>query len=65
MGKGLYIDWLLFFDTMQCKLDDVLLAQKLGEYWKFDIVSQQGNYWSCHNFEQKKIYSDFGMLAIG
>jgi hypothetical protein len=51
MDKGLYIDWLLFFDTMQCKLDDVLLAQKLGKYWKFDIVSQQGNYWSCHNFE--------------
>lgn len=65
MDKGLHIHWLLFFDTRQCQLDDVLLAQKLGEYWKFDIVSQQGNYWSCHGFEQKKKYSDFGMLAIG
>jgi hypothetical protein len=65
MDKGLHIHWLLFFGTLQCKLEDVLLAQKLGEYWKFDIVSQQGNYWSCHGFEQKKMYSDFGMLAIG
>ena len=65
MDKGLHIHWLLFFDTRQCQLDDVLLAQKVGEYWKYDIVSQQGNYWSCHGFEQKKMYSAFGMLAIG
>lgn len=54
-----------FFDTSQCKLDDVLLAQKLGEYWKFDIASHHGNYWSCHGFDQKKMYNDLGMLAIG
>jgi hypothetical protein len=65
MDKGLHIHWLLFFDTLQCKLEDTLLAQKLGEYWKFDIVTQQGNYWSCHSYDQKKMYSDLGVLAIG
>jgi hypothetical protein len=65
MEKGLHIHWLLFFDTSQCKLEDTLLAQKLGEYWQCDIASHQGQYWNCHGNEQKKMYSDLGILAIG
>lgn len=62
--KGLHFHLILFFDgSKRDGRKDVLLAQKIGEYWADVITKGRGNYWNIN--AQKAKYKQRGQLGIG
>ncbi len=62
--KGLHFHLILFFDgSKRDGRKDVLLAQKIGEYWADVITKGRGNYWNINANKAK--YKQRGQLGIG
>ncbi|WP_404356962.1 inovirus-type Gp2 protein [Methylotuvimicrobium sp. KM1] len=50
--RGFHYHLVLFFDSSKIK-NDVIHAQKIGEYWKSVITNGRGSYWNCNAYKNQ------------
>lgn len=61
--KGFHYHFLLFFDASQVQ-QDIVQAQKIGEFWNLDITDGEGTYYNCNNdAEENYTYNALGKIA--
>lgn len=61
LDKGLHVHCLFFFDGSKRQgLSDWHIAKSIGDCWRDEIVSGDGNYWSCHDNKDQYAYLGIG-----